>query len=94
MVGSVPVMALSEVEQRVIDLERTWWREPGTKQNAIRRDLGVSPAAYYAKLADLVTRYDALRYDPLVIRRLRRRNDARRRAAFEYHAQPVWRRPR
>lgn len=76
-------MALSDLERRVLDFERTWWREPGTKQDAIRRDLGVSSSAYYAMLGALVTRDDALAYDPLLIRRLRRRRSARRREAFE-----------
>jgi hypothetical protein len=76
-------MALSELERRVLDFERSWWREAGTKKDAIAAGLGVSSSAYYAMLADLVTRDDALAYDPLVIRRLRRRDEARRREAFE-----------
>jgi hypothetical protein len=75
-------MALSDIERRVLDFERAWRHEPGTKQDAIRRSVGVSSSAYYAMLADLVTRDDALAYDPLVIRRLRRRNAARRREVF------------
>jgi hypothetical protein len=76
-------MALTKLEKRVLDFERSWWHEAGTKQDAIRATLDVSSSAYYAMLADLVTRDDALAYDPLVIRRLRRRNEARRREAFE-----------
>lgn len=76
-------MALSEREQGIIDFERSWWAEPGPKEAAIRERFDVSPTRYYELLAGLIDSDDALAYDPLVIRRLRRLRDRRRKARFE-----------
>lgn len=70
-------MALSERDRRVIDVEREWWLEPGTKEQVIRSRLSCSPAAYYATLKRLVSSEDAFSYDPLVVQRLRRRREVR-----------------
>ena len=74
---------LSEQDRAILDLERTWWAEGGSKESAIRSRLGMSPARYYRLVAVLVDRREAEAYDPLVIRRLRRLRDRRRRARFE-----------
>jgi Protein of unknown function (DUF3263) len=74
---------LSEQDRAILDLERTWWAEGGSKESAIRTQLGMSPARYYRLVAALVERREAEAYDPLVVRRLRRLRDRRRRARFE-----------
>lgn len=81
-------MPLSARDRALLDFERTWWTDadhygPGTKQAAIRRRLGLSPSWYYQLLAALVVSPEAMDYDPLVVRRLRRLGDSRRRARFE-----------
>lgn len=76
-------MELSDRDRAILDLERTWWREGGAKADAIRARLGVSPTRYYELLAVLVDRREAEAYDPLVVRRLRRVREQRRRARFE-----------
>ena len=76
-------MALSEREQAILDFESGWWREPGSKEAGIRTRFDLSPTRYYQLLADLLESPDALAYDPLVVRRLRRLRDRRRRARFE-----------
>ena len=73
-------MALTEREQVVLDVEREWWLHAPTKEQVIRQKLACSPAAYYAALRRLVSSPDAFSYDPLVVQRLRRRRDQRRRA--------------
>ncbi|MHB1987324.1 MAG: DUF3263 domain-containing protein [Acidimicrobiales bacterium] len=73
-------MGLTEREQLVLDVEREWWLSSPTKEQAIRERLSCSPAAYYAVLRRLISCEDAFGYDPLVVQRLRRRNDQRRRA--------------
>lgn len=78
-------MPLGEHERAVLDFERTWWTEPGSKEDAIRRRLGVSPARYYRTIRDLLDRPDAMAYDPLVVRRLRRSRQLRRRSRFQGH---------
>jgi hypothetical protein len=74
---------LTTRERAIIDFERTWWTLPGPKEQAIRRQLELSPARYYQLLAELLESDDALDYDPLVVRRLRRLRDRRRRARWE-----------
>ncbi|MBW3615492.1 MAG: DUF3263 domain-containing protein [Actinobacteria bacterium] len=76
-------MALSARDIAIIDFERTWWLEPGPKEQAIRARLGLSPARYYQLLNHLIDRPEAHHYDPLVVRRLRRLRERRRRARFE-----------
>lgn len=76
-------MALSDRDRSILDFERTWWTEPGPKEMAIRRRFDLSPARYYQVLSDLLDSPDAIAYDPLVVRRLRRMRNRRRRARFE-----------
>lgn len=56
---------------------------PGPKEVSIRHHLGLSATRYYQLLGALVESSDAAGYDPLVVRRLRRQRDHRRRARFE-----------
>ena len=76
-------MALSDREQAILDFERTWWRLPGTKDAAIRDRFALSGTRYYELVQELIDRPDALAYDPLVVLRLRRVRDRRRRARWE-----------
>lgn len=76
-------MPLSERDQAILDFERTWWSEPGTKAAAIQARFGVSPTRYYQLVADLLRLPEAAAYDPLVVRRLRKLRSNRRRARIE-----------
>jgi hypothetical protein len=76
-------MALSERDQAMLDFERTWWTLPGPKDVAIRARFEFSPTRYYQLLNELLESPEAEAYDPLVVRRLRRLRDRRRRARFE-----------
>jgi hypothetical protein len=74
---------LAERDQAILDLERTWWLRHGSKEQAIRTDLGMSPSGYYRLLHLVVTSPAAMAYDPLVVRRTLRARAARRRARYE-----------
>lgn len=74
---------LTDRERAILDLERSWWLEDGTKESVIRATLSLSPTRYYQLLAALIDRPAARAYDPLVIHRLRRVRVRRRRARFE-----------
>jgi hypothetical protein len=76
-------MPLSSRERAILDFERSWWTLPGPKEQAIRQAFDLSPARYYRLLAELVETDDALFYDPLVVRRLRRERNRRRRQRWE-----------
>src|SRR5438270_10357863 len=81
--GRLPGMALSDRERAILDFERTWWAEPGPKELAIRDRFQLSATRYYQVLNALLESQEAIEYDPLVVRRLRRLRDRRRRARFE-----------
>ena len=76
-------MPLSARERAILDFERAWWSLPGPKDRAIRERLELSPTRYYQVLAGLLDSGEALDYDPLVVRRLRRLREHRRRARWE-----------
>jgi len=76
-------VGLSERERAILDFERTWWTESGPKEVAIRTRFAFSPTCYYRLLGLLIDSPDAVSYDPLVVRRLRRIRDRRRRARYE-----------
>jgi hypothetical protein len=73
-------MELSDRDRAVLDFERAAWQLEGPKEAAIRAQLGLSGTRYYELLQRLC---DTQAYDPLVILRLRRQRDRRRRARFE-----------
>ena len=86
-------MGLTDRDRALLDFERSWWAEPGPKADAIRDRLGFSTTRYYQVLAGLLTSPDAERYDPLLIRRLRRLQSRRRRARYEGRPPSALRRP-
>ena len=72
---------LTERWQDILDFERSWpVRLP--KEAAVRGHFGVSAARYYQALNRLIDRPEALRYDPVLVRRLRRLRESRRSARF------------
>lgn len=73
----------SELDVRsraVLDFEREAWQLATTKERAIRERFGFSPARYHQLLHRIIDRPEALAYDPMLVRRLRRVRAARRRA--------------
>lgn len=76
-------MELSDRDRAILDLERSWWTEQGSKQDAISTQLAISPSRYYRRLGELVDAPEAEAYDPLVVRRLRLARSRRRRQRFE-----------
>lgn len=59
-------------DRRILDFERSWFLHPEPKDRSITDVLGLTPAQYYERLRDLMATADALAYDPLTVRRLRR----------------------
>jgi len=71
--------------REVLDLERTWWQLGVPKERAIREHLGLSTTRYHQMLTKTLDLPQALAYDPMLVRRLRRLREARRRKRFEGH---------
>lgn len=71
-------MPLTERDRGVLDFEAVWRRHAGAKEEAIRAQLGMSPARYYQLLGRLIDTAEAQEYDPMLVKRLRRVRDLRR----------------
>ncbi|HEV2373351.1 MAG TPA: DUF3263 domain-containing protein [Streptosporangiaceae bacterium] len=71
--------ALSERDVRILDFERGWWRQPGAKEQAIAETLGLSATRYYQLLNEIIEQPEALRVDPVLVKRLRRQRIRRQR---------------
>jgi hypothetical protein len=71
---------LSERDREILTFERQWWRYAGAKEQAIRESFSMSATRYYQVLNALIDRGEAIAYDPLLVKRLRRLRSARQRA--------------
>lgn len=72
-----PAASLSDLESRILDFERQWWRYAGAKEAGIKEQFNLSPRQYYELLNNLIDREDALTAEPLLVKRLRRLREAR-----------------
>lgn len=68
---------LSELEIKMLDFERQWWRYAGAKESAIKELFDLTPPAYYQMLNNLIDREDALSAEPILVKRLRRIRESR-----------------
>jgi hypothetical protein len=71
------------MELTALERGREWWMLPGSKEAAIRTRFDMSPSTYYRAVSNLIEHPDALRYDPLTTKRLRKQRDERRRVRIE-----------
>lgn len=69
---------MTELEHQIMRFESRWWRLAGSKESAIRDELGISPTRYYQLLHQLIHRPDAHATYPVLVNRLRRRTTIRR----------------
>ena len=78
--GSAAAELLSERDREILALERLWWQYSGAKEQAIRDKFDMSATRYYQVLNALIDREDALAFDPLLVKRLRRLRAQRQRS--------------
>ena len=71
--------ALSERDMRVLAFERSTWRSAGAKEQAIAETLDMSSTRYYQLLNELIDSPEALKFDPVLIKRLRAQRARRKR---------------
>jgi uncharacterized protein DUF3263 len=69
---------LPQPDLAILAFERQWWKHAGAKEEAIRREFGISPTAYYQRLSSLIDEPEAMEADPMLVRRLQRQRAARR----------------
>lgn len=72
--------ALGDREQRMLALEREWWKYSGAKEQAIRDLFSMSATHYYQLLNALIDTEAALAHDPMLVKRLRRLRSTRQKA--------------
>ena len=70
---------LSERDAAILDFERTWFRLSGPRDQEIRERFGLSTTRYFQVLNALIDTPEALRHDPLLVKRLRRLRESRQR---------------
>ena len=72
--------ALTAREVEMLAFERQWWKFAGAKEQAIRELFDLTATRYYQVLNTLIDRPEALAHDPMLVKRLRRTREARRRS--------------
>jgi len=72
--------SLTDLEMRILEFERNWWRFAGAKEVAIKELFDLTAPRYYQLLNDLIDRADALEASPMLVKRLRRLREARMQA--------------
>jgi hypothetical protein len=71
---------LSDRDRRILEFERQWWKYAGAKEQAIRDLFDMSGTRYYQLLNGLIDTPEALAFDPMLVKRLRRMRASRQRA--------------
>ncbi len=84
-------MPLTDRDRAILDFERSWWTETGSKAAIVRERFELSSTRYYQLLTEVLADPEALQYDPLLVRRLRRDRDRRRRERHEARPATEWR---
>ena len=70
---------LTDLDTATLDFERQWWKYAGAKEAAIRDVFDETTTRFYQRLNALIDRPEAMAYDALLVRRLRRLRAARAR---------------
>lgn len=71
-----PNNPLTEVEQKIISIEKRRWKYQGAKEQAVRTELGMSAVSYYQHLNHLIDNPRVIEQEPALTRRLREHRDA------------------
>lgn len=71
--------SLTDRDREILAFEREWWTHAGGKERLVRERFGVSATRYYQILSALLELPAAVAEDPMLIKRLQRQRDARRR---------------
>ncbi len=74
------VAGLTERDRSILEFERQWWKYAGAKEQAIRDLFDMSATRYYQIVNSLIDSPDALAFDPMLVKRLRRMRSTRQKA--------------
>jgi hypothetical protein len=78
--GSAASAGLTDRDRRILEFERQWWKFAGAKEQAVRELFDMSTTRYYQILNRLIDDPEALAFDPMLVKRLRRMRASRQRA--------------
>lgn len=70
---------LTERDAQILAFEREWFKTPGSKERAVKEQFGVSATRYYQILNELIDSSEAAAHDPMLVKRLQRMREARKR---------------
>jgi hypothetical protein len=70
---------LTERDHRMLQFEGQWWKYAGAKEQAIRDEFDMSATRYYQVLNALIDRPEAMAAEPMIVKRLHRLREDRRR---------------
>lgn len=76
----MPAQSLADDDAALLAFELDWYRSAGIKEQAIRDAFGISATTYYARLNRIIDDPAALAAEPVLVNRLRRLREQRRRA--------------
>jgi hypothetical protein len=68
---------LSERDRTILEFERQWWKYAGAKEQAIRDLFDMSSTRYYQIINTLIDTPEAMAFDPMLVKRLRRMRASR-----------------
>ncbi len=71
---------LSDRDRGILEFERQWWKYSGAKEEAIRELFDMSATRYYQLINNLIDTPEAMEYDPMLVKRLRRLRSSRQQA--------------
>ncbi len=77
---------LTPQQRTILDIEKGRWRFAGSKETAILDRLDISATRFYQHLNVLIDSPAALAAEPMLVNRLRRQRDARRRERTRHSA--------
>lgn len=63
---------LTDRERAILELERSWWKYAGAKEQLIRERFDLSATRYYQLVNALLERPESMAFDPMLVKRLRR----------------------
>ena len=76
--GNVCVYAdIDELEEKVLRIEKEWWKIASSRDRAIREVLGFTSTKYYLLLSSLLDRERFWKKDPVLVDRLLRLREAK-----------------
>jgi hypothetical protein len=64
---------MTDTEMAILDFERQWWRHAGARDQEVTQLWGMTASEYDSRLLAIAVRPEAMTYDPVTVRRIRRR---------------------